>query len=338
VEEPTEEGVVTAEEAVAEEATPEPESTIAPAEPLSVATTQGVPATPLEEGEYLLVLGTLVLPTDDDLPTGAVARAQVLDVSTSPFTLVTEQSVDAGAVAPPIPFDLAVPVDDATDLGAYAIDARIVVDGEVRWRAGGLTPLLGADGPRTDLVVELEAAESGLVEPSFATPGPRPTATATPVATLAPLDTPTTAVVPTEPPAAFPDATSTTEPLPAAPAAASATEPAPSAAGTLPAGQVTGVVRSASADLLPRGATVTAQLRKGAGATAEVVAEAIESVASAGGPVEFVLPYGAGVIEEDDAYSVAVRVTLNGAPLWLTGRGFPVLTQGAPSTVEVEIR
>ncbi len=168
-------------------ATPEAEPSEAAVEPPVVETPQGVEATPLEEGEYLLVLGTLQLPTDDDLPAGAVALVQVLDVSTSPFTLVAEQSVDAGEGPPPIPFDVAVLVDAATDLGVYALDARIVVGSDVIWQAAGLTPLLGSDGPRTDLEIELEAAEAGTFQPSFATPGPRPTAAPTAV----PVDTPT---------------------------------------------------------------------------------------------------------------------------------------------------
>ena len=98
------------------------------------------------------------------------------------------------------------------------------------------------------------------------------------------------------------------------------------------------MVSAADASLLPRGATVTAQLRKGSGAGAEIVAEAVETVASSGDPVNFTLAYPAGAIDPNATYSVAVRVTLDGVPLWLTGRGFPVLTKGAPSTVEVEIR
>lgn len=327
-------------------AAPEADAGEVPGEAAPIATPQGVAATPLEEGEYLLVLGTLLLPTDDDLPAGAVAKVQMLDVSTLPFTLVTEQAVDAGEGPPPIPFDLAVPVDAATDLGAYALDARIVVDGNVLWQATGLTPLLGEDGPRTDLEVELEAADAGLTEPSFATPGPRPTATATPESTPVPLETATPVEAPTDQPSAMPEATG--EPaatsMPAAPPAApSAAPPAamptpPAAAPSSPAGEVTGVVRAARTNLLPTGALVAAQLRKGAGATAEIVAETSERVVSAGGPVTFALAYAAGVIDDTAAYSVAVRVTLNGSPLWLTGRGFPVLTQGAPSSIEVVIR
>ncbi len=101
---------------------------------------------------------------------------------------------------------------------------------------------------------------------------------------------------------------------------------------------MTGVVRSANAALLPAGATVTAQLRKGSGAGAEVVAEVSEVVASTGGPVSFSLPYDSASIDEEAFYSVAVRVTENGSPLWLTGRGFPVISRGGPTTVEVDVR
>jgi putative lipoprotein len=312
-------------ETPAAEATPEPDGTALPVPPLPADAAVGMPATPLEEGEYLVVLGTLLLPAPQVMPAGAVAKVQVLDVSTSPFTLVAEQSVDAAAEFPPIPFDIAIPVDAATDLGAYALDARILVGDEVRWQSTGLMPLLGADGPRTELEMELEVAEEGMKAPTFATPGPRPTAAPTPVRT------PTPAIV------------STLAPLPSVTTVPGAQTPVvmPTVAAVpseIPAGEVRAVVRAASAALLPAGATVTAQLRKGAGAAAQIVAEAEENVQTAGGPVAFALPYGAGVIEEDAAYSVAVRVTLNGELIWLTGRGFPVITNGAPSVIEVEIR
>ncbi len=318
------------------EATAVPEGGTIETPAASGATSQGMPATPLEAGEYLLVLGTLDLPATEDLPAGAVARVQVLDVSTTPFALVAEQSVDAGEGPPPIPFDLAVPVDEQTDLGSYAIDARILVGDEVLWQATGLMPLMGDDGPQTDLEINLEAAPSGATEPVSATPAPRPTTQLT--ATPNPPATESATSEAETPEAVTPESTPTAQATPSRTPTATVTSTAEATPASGQAGEVTGVVTAASTNLLPAGATVTAQLRKGAGALAEIVAETSQQVTAAGGPVTFVLPYAAGTIDEEAAYSVAVRVMLDGSPLWLTGRGFPVITQGAPDTVAVEIR
>ncbi len=102
---------------------------------------------------------------------------------------------------------------------------------------------------------------------------------------------------------------------------------------------VTGSVTYRERIALPPGATVTVRLQdvSRADAPAEVLAEQV-IVPTTQVPIPFALTYDPARIDARHRYSVGVRIEVDGKLWFVSDTHNGVLTQGAPTEVEVVVR
>lgn len=277
---------------------------------VSTATATPVPAPPTATPQMANVTGRLLIRERIALPAGTVVEAQLLDLSQSPPTVLDEYVVTTTGEQAPFPFVLRYAVNSINPAALYAVDARVVLNGEDHWVAPELTAVISGNAPREGVMIVLVANEEFIVQP-------------TAEATAEPEATP-----PVEDPAA--EAGEQTTPT-AAPTQAPAATPTvmPTRA---PTASVAVTVSANDAANLPEGAVITVQLSDAAGG---ILAEEEQVVAAGGEALTFSLPYDGAAVNEEETYVVRVRLAVDGQTLFATGRGFPVITGGAPTSIDV---
>jgi uncharacterized lipoprotein YbaY len=121
-------------------------------------------------------------------------------------------------------------------------------------------------------------------------------------------------------------------------AAAEASPPAPGTAGTGPAA-VTGTLTYRERIALPPDATATVVLADVSRADAPAITLAEQTISPAGQvPISFRLEYDPAAIDPRNRYVVRGTITAGGQLLFTTAQAYPVITQGAPSDVEVVLQ
>lgn len=103
--------------------------------------------------------------------------------------------------------------------------------------------------------------------------------------------------------------------------------------------EVTGTAMYRERIALPQGSEFEATLVdvSRADAAAEVIGT-VRLAAPAGPPIRFTIPYDPRRIDAARRYAVRARIVHQGRPLFTTDTHYPVLTQGAPATVDVLLR
>jgi putative lipoprotein len=278
----------------AEEATPEPEATLEAtpeATPVSEAETESNAATTIS--------GTVGYNERSALPAGSVVQVQLLNLATTPFSVVAEDRIVTTGEQPPFDFALPLAEIDSGDLGAYAIAASITAEGETLWSAPGLTPLLVGGTQRTAVDLTLQSGENG--------------GSAMPSA---------------------PDASGAGALGGAAVGGQPTAEPANTALLETLGSDVVGViVRFGTPASQGPGTEVRVELRDVTASA--ILAEATADASNSDEPIFVRLPYAAGDVNPGNEYRVFVTVLEDGVPVGFTGRGSPVLTNGAPNAVEI---
>lgn len=87
------------------------------------------------------------------LPPGSVVEVELRDVSLAdaPATVLAETVITTAGENVPIPFELAYSPRDIRENLSYALFARILVDGELRWSTDAHIPVLTRGAPATDI-------------------------------------------------------------------------------------------------------------------------------------------------------------------------------------------
>lgn len=290
----------------AAEETPVAEATVPPeATPTPAAEGESDTATSSDA-----VIGSVQYDERIALPAGAVISVQLLDLSTTPFRVVTEDRMITAGEQPPFDYSLSLGDVDDAKLGAYAIAATITSEGETLWSAPGLTPLLASGSLRTLVDLTLQAGVNG------GSAMPNDGVEARPVSSETDEEANTTE-----------DASG--ESAGVGNAATTAT------LGNLADNVVGVIVRFTDAELQTSGTQVRVELRNvGEGA---IVAESTVDASTQDEPILVRLPYAPGEVSETGDYRIFVTVLQDGSPVGFTGRGTPVLTNGAPNAVEVQL-
>lgn len=76
------------------------------------------------------VTGTVAYRERIALPEGAVVTVQLVDLSLTPFRVVSEHSTSVTTTQPPLPFDLPYDVSEVDPQGRYGVQAQVTVNGQ----------------------------------------------------------------------------------------------------------------------------------------------------------------------------------------------------------------
>lgn len=109
--------------------------------------------------------------------------------------------------------------------------------------------------------------------------------------------------------------------------------------GGRPGARVSGVVTYRQRSALPPDAVVTVTLEDVSRADAPAVRLGEQVIATAGQqvPIAFEIPYDPAAIDPRHRYNVRARITVGDQLRFISTRAHPVLTQGAPSEVEIVV-
>jgi putative lipoprotein len=260
---------------------------------------QGADAESADEAPAQVMTGTVGYRARIALPPGSLVEVQLIDVTSDPPLVVAQDVITTAGEQVPIGFTLTFTPTAADDGRSYGLAGRITVEGTPRFVSSELTPAKQAGVWRTgvDLLLAPTDWASGAATP---TPAPAPT----PVATLAPTP-----------------------------------EPAASSPAAITAESVTGEVVLAESLITPEGAVVTVQLRdvSTVGGDTPVLAEQTFVIGTDAPPFAFDLAFDPDEVDPAGRYVVSVRVTEGDQVLAMSGRGIPVLTNGAPTEVTVNV-
>ncbi len=100
---------------------------------------------------------------------------------------------------------------------------------------------------------------------------------------------------------------------------------------------VSGVVSYQQRIALPKNAVVEVRLRNVSRTDTPPLAEQIINTNGAQVPIPFRLTYNPKQIKPDQIYAVQARILIDGRPRWTNTNRYPVITQGAPKTVEIVV-
>lgn len=97
------------------------------------------------------------------LPPSAVVLVQLVDVSRqgAPAIVLAEQSITTGGAAPPYPFTLPYDTAQIAARNTYAVQARITVDGQLRFISRQAYLVITQGHPTSDIEVIVDAAGGG---------------------------------------------------------------------------------------------------------------------------------------------------------------------------------
>jgi putative lipoprotein len=103
---------------------------------------------------------------------------------------------------------------------------------------------------------------------------------------------------------------------------------------------VTGTVTYLQRMALPPTAVILVQLQDVslADAPAKVIAEQTYNLGQRQVPVPFALNFDPSKIDPKHTYSVSARITLDGKPVFISDKAYPVLTGGKPSQVDIVLK
>ena len=108
----------------------------------------------------IIVSGLILLPSGAVLPEGVTVDVEVQDTALADARAVTisRLSMPASGVTSPIPFALSVLPGALDEMGDYTLRVRVeAADGALLFINDTFTPAIDANGPITDVAVELVA-------------------------------------------------------------------------------------------------------------------------------------------------------------------------------------
>lgn len=123
----------------------------------------GIPATGGGGSAPARVTGTVTYLQRILLPPSAVVVVQLVDISRqgAPATVLAEQSITTGGNAPPYPFTLPYDTTQIAPTNTYAVQARITVDGQLRFISTQAYLVLTQGRPTSGVEVVVDAVGGG---------------------------------------------------------------------------------------------------------------------------------------------------------------------------------
>ena len=271
------------------------------------------------------VTGSIAVPGDGRLTTGAVSIAALIKQETG--TLVSR---DVRPIVEGDPITFSIPVDPGLiDPAATYVAKAAIVDGPAVWEdRTGAAAIVGGQ-PVGDIALTVTRAPSD-IPAATVPPTPVPSEGPTEAPTAAPTETPTEAPTEAPTPTPTPTATPSESPTPSP-------SPTPEASPSPVEGPLTGTLSYAESHQLSADAIAAVALVRGKARPDEASIVAWELYRDIGQvPVSFELAFDAADIDPAATYTVQATI-VDGPNAWVTSRGIEVLTNGAPTDVDIKL-